>query len=203
MEAGRWSEGRPVYKKVEGEIETVLFVPEGYVSWEISDSTSRTSNCTDGSDLYRPIKQASNNGVERNSSEKGKPSRTAGDRNSAEPAGGEASKTQTWKTSPSTEKDYNRKYKGKEEWENATRDEPSTLWFIPQTDPFKVPAITTEEFEKGPYHDKSSRYEEKFANFYSSDDYVKDETTNLMMAPITEETCKASDGFVCMVRLLL
>ena len=82
----------------------------------------------------------------------------------------------------------------KEEWEN---DELSTLWFIPQTDPFKVPAITTEEFEKGPF--QNVRYEEKFANFYSSDDYVKDETTNLMMALTTVETCKANDGFVCEV----
>ena len=28
-----------MYKKVEGETETVLFVPEGYVAWEIRDST--------------------------------------------------------------------------------------------------------------------------------------------------------------------
>ena len=41
------------------------------------------------------------------------------------------------------------------------------------------------------------------ANFYSSDDYVKDETTNLMMAAPTEETCNANDGFVCKVRLFL
>ena len=91
-------------------------------------------------------------------------------------------------------------------WKNYTRDEPSTLWFIPQTDPFKVPAITTEEFEKGPKlgwnnEEEDFQYEEKFANFYSSDDYVKDETTNLMMAASNEETCKANDGFVCKVKL--
>ena len=42
MEAGRWSAGRPVYKKVEGETERILFVQEGNVEWEISDSTSGT-----------------------------------------------------------------------------------------------------------------------------------------------------------------
>ena len=42
---------------------------------------------------------------------------------------------------------------------------------------------------------------EEWADFYSSDNYVKDETTNLMMAPTTEETCKANNGFVCKVSL--
>ena len=41
----------------------------------------------------------------------------------------------------------------------------------------------------------------EFANFYNSDDYVKDELTNQMMAAPTEETCKANDGFVCKVKL--
>ena len=31
-----------MYKKVEGEMETLLFVPEGHIAWEISDSTSKT-----------------------------------------------------------------------------------------------------------------------------------------------------------------
>ena len=31
--------------------------------------------------------------------------------------------------------------------------------------------------------------------------YVKDSTTGLWMIPVTEETCKASEGFVCKVRL--
>ena len=88
--------------------------------------------------------------------------------------------------------------KGKEEWENATKDEQSTLWFIPQTDPFKVPSVTTKEFEKGPWR-TYSWYEEKFANFYNSDDYVKDEATIWMMAGPTEETCNANNGFVCEV----
>ena len=42
---------------------------------------------------------------------------------------------------------------------------------------------------------------EKFVNFYSSDDYIKDETTSLMMAPTTEETCRDSEGFSCQGRL--
>ena len=29
-----------MYKKVEGETERVLFVPEGYVNWQIKESTS-------------------------------------------------------------------------------------------------------------------------------------------------------------------
>ena len=33
-----------MYKKVDGETERVLFVPEGYVNWQIKESTSSTSN---------------------------------------------------------------------------------------------------------------------------------------------------------------
>ena len=71
---------------------------------------------------------------------------------------------------------------------------------IPQSDPFKVPSVTEEDFAKGPEVDWKRM--EEWANFYTSDsDYVRDETTNLMMAAPTEETCKANDGFVCKVRL--
>ena len=49
MEVGRWSEGRPVYKKVDGETERVLFVPEGYVNWQIKESTSSTGYSLIGS----------------------------------------------------------------------------------------------------------------------------------------------------------
>ena len=39
-----------------------------------------------------------------------------------------------------------------------------------------------------------------YDNFYSNDDYVKDEMTNRMVAAPTEETCKANIiGFVCKV----
>ena len=65
-----------------------------------------------------------------------------------------------------------------------------------------MPAITTEDIEVGPSVE-TDRWEyerkEEWANFYSSDDYVKDETTNLMMAAPTEETCNANNGFVCKV----
>ena len=75
---------------------------------------------------------------------------------------------------------------------------------IPESDPFKVPSVTEEDFEKGPelYTSKVKKErKEEWSDFFSSDDYVKDETTNLMMAPTTEETCKANNGFVCKVRL--
>jgi len=54
LEVGRWSNGRPVYKKVDGETsflsfflpdretERVLFV--GWFNWVITDSTSSTNN---------------------------------------------------------------------------------------------------------------------------------------------------------------
>ena len=81
---------------------------------------------------------------------------------------------------------------------------------IPESDPFKVPPVTEEDLEKGPRAGDRKREgdgferrqrNEDWAKFYSSDNYVKDETTNLMMAPTTEETCKANNGFVCKVRL--
>ena len=36
---GRWSQGRPVYKKVDGDKERYLFVAEGMSYWTITDST--------------------------------------------------------------------------------------------------------------------------------------------------------------------
>ena len=76
---------------------------------------------------------------------------------------------------------------------------------IPESDPFKVPSITIEDFEKGPRAgdwngDFTERErKEEWADFYSG--YVKEETTNLRMATPTEETCEANNGFVCKVRL--
>ena len=81
---------------------------------------------------------------------------------------------------------------------------------IPESDPFKVPSVTEKDFEKGPklwtgkYNNKYERKKERkeeWSDFYSSDDYVKDETTNRMVAAPTEEACKDNDGFVCKVRL--
>merc|ERR1719507_762437 len=50
--------------------------------------------------------------------------------------------------------------------------------------------------------DYEYEYERKkeWSDFYSSNNYVKDNTTNLMVAPTTEETCKANNGFVCKVK---
>ena len=75
------------------------------------------------------------------------------------------------------------------------KDSSTGLWMIPESDPFKVPSVTEEDFKTGPYQ------EEESVDFYSSDDYVKDEMTNLMMAATTEETCKVNRGFVCKVRV--
>ena len=81
---------------------------------------------------------------------------------------------------------------------------------IPESDPFKVPSVTEEDFEEGPeletsWNNEYGYYEyerkEEWSDFYSSDDYVKDETTNRMVAAPTEEACKDNDGFVCKVRL--
>ena len=41
MEAGRWSEGRPIFKKVDGETR-FLFVLEGWTVWSIRSSTTAT-----------------------------------------------------------------------------------------------------------------------------------------------------------------
>ena len=117
--------------------------------------------------------------------------------------GGKSSPRKEWKTRPKTEYQYNKYLKGEEEGANYTKDESTQLWMIPESDPFKVPSVTEEDFEKGPELETSSTFErkEEWSDFYSSDDYVKDETTNLMMAPTTEEACKDNDGFVCKVRL--
>merc|ERR1719507_974955 len=50
--------------------------------------------------------------------------------------------------------------------------------------------------------DYEYEYERKkeWSDFYSSNNYVKDNTTNLRMAAPTEETCKANNGFVCKVK---
>ena len=51
------------------------------------------------------------------------------------------------------------------------------------------------------YNNSVRERKEELTDFYSSDDYMKDETTNRMVASITEETCKANDGLICKVRL--
>ena len=74
-------------------------------------------------------------------------------------------------------------------------------------------SITEEDFEKGPLFwedfwvqdqplEHRARYirKKEFANFYSSDDYVKDKLTNRMVAAPTRRTCENYGGFVCKVR---
>ena len=105
-----------------------------------------------------------------------------------------------WKIDPKSEKEYNYDYKGKEEGAKYRKDNSTGLWMIPESNPFKVPSVTEEDFEKGPRLKTSwNKYERKWSDFYSSDDYVKDETTNLMMAAVTAKTCREYDGFVCKV----
>ena len=41
LEEGRWSEGRPIFKKVDGETRFLL-VAEGDTVWSITDSTTAT-----------------------------------------------------------------------------------------------------------------------------------------------------------------
>ena len=153
---------------------------EGAKDWK-----GRDVSCKDGSDLYRPIVKG-------------------------EEPGRQPSQQQVWKTRPVTESEYNEDYKGKEEWANYTKENTTGLWIIPESDPFKVPSITKEDFEKGPRAGENKKEEdgvwrnerkEEWVDFYINETYVKDKTTNLMMAPTSEETCKANNGFVCKVRL--
>ena len=135
--------------------------------------------CSDGSDMYRPIKQPTetekplHQATQADSNEHGsddgeqwinsdgddnfaegeeKPVKMGGadKRDSAGAQGSQHSQTeQMWKTQPVTDQQYNRYYKGAEEGAK----------------------------------------------------YVKDHTTGLWMIPVSKESCKASQGFVCKVRL--
>ena len=60
------------------------------------------ANCKDGSDLYRPIVKG-------------------------EEPGRQPSQQQVWKTRPESEENYNKYYKAKEEWANATKDHLTNL----------------------------------------------------------------------------
>ena len=71
---------------------------------------------------------------------------------------GQSSPRKKWKTRPKSEYQYNEsyvdenhwRYEGKEKGANYTKDESTQLWMIPESDPFKVPSVTEEDFEKGP-----------------------------------------------------
>ena len=124
------------------------------------DGNYYSVSCSDKSDLFRPIKTKTED-----------PAETDDD---------QAIQKQLWKIEPKTKYFYYQTYRAKKRWENGTRDEPSGIWFIPTTDPFKVPAITTRDFKKGPklwrpdeYHDTKK---ETWTSFYNGTDYVKKES---------------------------
>ena len=71
---------------------------------------------------------------------------------------------------------------------------------IPQSDPFKVPSVTERNLKYGPSFNRDPG-RDKWANFFSRDDYAKDEATDRIVAAPTEQTCMANKGFVCKVRL--
>ena len=136
-------------------------------------------------------------------------------RDSAEAQGGQQSQPKVWKTQPVTEEDLYPDYFGDYGGEEAAaaagyvKDLTTGLWMVPESDPFQVPYVTKEDFKKGPragkYNPSTGEIKrgrkEEWADFYSSDDYVKDTTSNRMMAPITENACKKRKGFVCKVKL--
>ena len=90
------------------------------------DSEGNALSCKDGSDLFRPIVKGE------------------------EPASRQPSQQQVWKTKPESEEDYNEYYKGKEKEGTYTKENTTGLWVIPESDPFKVPAVTEYDIEKGP-----------------------------------------------------
>ena len=59
------------------------------------------------------------------------------------------------------------------------------------------PVVEAEEPGRRPYMWKTKP---EMEDDYSSDHFVKEGTTTLMMAPTTKETCEANDGFMCRVR---
>ena len=91
------------------------------------------------------------------------------------------------------------------------KDNPTGLWMLPENDPFKVPSISEEDYMRGPavgdriYFGYAGwnirKRNERWATFYSSDDYMKDETTYQMVAAVTEKTCNDYNGFVCKVKI--
>ena len=111
-------------------------------------------------------------------------------------ARGDQHSQQIWKIYPIGEARHSY-FKEEKLGENYRQDSSTGLWMIPVSDPFKVPSIAVEDMKIGP---KVPQRMEEWADFYSSDDYIKDEATNRMVAAPTEKTCRANDGFVCKVR---
>ena len=115
-------------------------------------------------------------------------------------AHGDQHPQQVWKIYPIGEARHSY-FKEEKKGENYRQDSSTGLWMIPVSDPFKVPSIAEEDMKIGPkVLDASPQRMEEWADFYSSDDYIKDEATNRMVAAPTEDTCRANDGFVCKVR---
>ena len=109
----------------------------------------------------------------------------------SEEPGRQPSQPQMWKTYPT----YSARGIPEDRY-----DESTDLWMVLQSDPFKVPSIGERNWKSGPSFHKAP-LKKKWANFYSRDDYVKDEATDRMVAAPTEQTCRANQGFVCKVRL--
>ena len=123
-------------------------------------------SCNDGSDLYRPItkkptktslspSQEEEHTSGRDQTKDGaaeKATMTINKRDSAEDHGGRQSQ-QVWKRDPLEEERYNSTYQGgwrPKEGAMYRKDSSTGLWMIPESDPFKVPSVTEEDFEKGP-----------------------------------------------------
>ena len=145
----------------------------GHLRWGADGNWGR---CSDGSDLYRPIEQATetedpgsqatqadsieqgsdngeqrinNDGDENNAEEEEKPLKKGYLPDKRDPPTEAQARTVLWNTGPETEETYDKYYRGKE---------------------------------------KGAKY-------------VKDVGTGLWMLAVSEESCKASQGFVCKVRL--
>ena len=178
-------------------------------------------DCSDGSDLSRPIKQPTetedpaskavqanfneheqrinNGGVDNVAGEEEKPLKlgAADKRGSAEARGGRQSP-------PETEEDYEYTYEY-DYYEYNYKD-----------DCGKPPAMVAVD-KRGSAEGKGGQQsqpqvwrtepvtEEDYNCFYKGKEegakYVKDAITGLWMVAVSEETCKASQGFVCKVRL--
>lgn len=144
------------------------------------------ASCKDGSDLQRPIVKSEELNLQ-------------------------PTEKQVWKVKPEMEENYKMAPKDyfsefhntKEDHTRYKKHDPTGLWMIPESDPFKVPSLSEEDYRKGPaagrFIDWTERArDEKWANFYSSDNYVKDKTIDRMVAQTTEKTCN-DFGFVCQV----
>ena len=82
------------------------------------------------------------------------------------------------------------------------KDPRTELLIVTKSDPFQVPAITLEDYKKGPLLSVMWDQKRDWFDFFKDEHYVKDETTDLLLAPITAEACQAKGFFNCKVNLL-